>query len=83
MYELEGVIVKTAALKFNKRSTVELPFSPALVNPNVVPNVLEPKILQVQKTLYVACAVSLVQYQSLLVCPGRDSALVLMLYHLK
>ena len=58
VYELEGVIVKTAVLKFDKRSTVELPFSPALVNPNVVPNVLEPKILQVQKTLCCLCCKS-------------------------
>ena len=58
VYEVEGVIVKTAALKSNKKSTVELPFSPALVNPNVVPNVLEPKILQVQKTLCCLCCKS-------------------------
>ena len=58
VYELEGVIVKAAALKFNKKSTVELPYSPALVNPNVVPNVLEPKILQVQKTLCCLCCAS-------------------------
>ena len=57
VYELEGVIVKTAALKFNTRSTVELPFSP-VVNPNVVPNVFEPKILQVQKTLCCLCCKS-------------------------
>ena len=50
--------MKTAALKFNTRSTVELPFSPALANPNVVPNVLEPKILQVQTTLCCLCCKS-------------------------
>ena len=59
VYELQGVIVKTAALKFNKKSTVELPaFLPALVDPNVVPNVLEPKILQVQRTLCCLCCES-------------------------
>ena len=58
VYELEGVIVKTAARKINKRYTVDLPFSPALINLNVVPNVLEPKTLQVQKTLCCLCCKS-------------------------
>ena len=58
VYELEAVIVKTSALRFNKKSTLELPFSP-VVDPNfVIPNVLEPKILQVQKTLCCLCCKS-------------------------
>lgn len=58
VYELEAAIVKTSALRFNKKSTLELPFSP-VVDPNfVIPNVLEPKVLQVQKTLCCLCCKS-------------------------
>ena len=57
VYEVEAVIVKTAALKFNKKFSVQLPFSP-VVDPNLTPAALEPKILQVQKTLCCLCCTS-------------------------
>ena len=57
VYEVEAVIVKTAALKFNKKFSVQLPFSP-VVDPKLTPEALEPKILQVQKTLCCLCCAS-------------------------
>ena len=57
VYEVEAVIVKTAALKFNKKFSVELPFSP-VVDLNFTPGVLEPKILQDQKTVCCLCCAS-------------------------
>ena len=55
VYEVEAVIIKTAALKFNTKFAVELPYSPAIA---ADPGVLEPKILQVQKTLCCLCCAS-------------------------
>ena len=57
VYEVEAVIVKTSALKFNKKLSVQLPFSP-VVDSNLTPAALEPKILQVQKTLCCLCCTS-------------------------
>ena len=48
VYEVEAVIIKTAALKFNTRYSVEVPFSP-VVDLNFTP--AEPKILQDQSQL--------------------------------
>ena len=58
VYEVEAVIIKTAALNFNTKFAVELPYSPAIAaDPSLTPGVLEPKILQVQKTVcYLCCA---------------------------
>ena len=59
VYEVEAVIIKTAALKFNTKFAVELPYSPAIAaDPSLTPGVLEPKILQVQKTLCCLCCAS-------------------------
>ena len=59
VYEVKAVIIKTAALKFNTKFAVELPYSPAIAaDPSLTPGVLEPKILQVQKTLYCLCCAS-------------------------
>ena len=57
VYEVEAVIVKTAGLKFNERFSVQLPFS-SVVNTNLTPGALEPKIQQVQKTLCCLCCAS-------------------------
>ena len=57
VYEVEAVIIKTAALKFNTRYSVEVPFSP-VVDLNFTPGVLEPKILQDQKTVCCLCCAS-------------------------
>ena len=57
VYEVEAVIVKTAGPKFNKRFSLQLPFSP-VVDPNLTPGALEPKIQQVQKTLQCLCCAS-------------------------
>ena len=57
VYEVEAVIVKTSALKFNKKFSVQLPFSP-VVDPKLTPEALEPKIQQVQKTLCCLCCAS-------------------------
>ena len=55
VYEVEAVIVKTAGPKFNKKFSVQLPFS-LVVDPNLTPGALEPKIQQIQKTLQLCCA---------------------------
>ena len=55
VYEVEAVIMKSS-FKSNKKFSVELPISE--VDANLIPGILEPKILQVQKTLCCLCCAS-------------------------
>ena len=57
IYEVEAKLVKTATLKFNTKYSVELPYF-TVADPNLTPGVLEPKLLQVQKTLCCLCCAS-------------------------
>ena len=54
---MEAVLIKTATLIFNNRFSVELPYF-TVADPNITPGVLEPKLLQVQKTLCCLCCAS-------------------------
>ena len=56
-YEIEATIVKASPLKQDKWITTMVPFVP-LVDPNIVPNVRLPKVLQVEKTLCRLCCAS-------------------------
>ena len=56
-YEIEATIVKASALKRNKRITARVAVAP-VVDPNIVPNVRIPKVLQVEKTLCCLCCAS-------------------------
>ena len=56
-YEIEATIVKASALKRNKRITARVAVAP-VVDPNIVPNVRLPKVLQVEKTLCCLCCAS-------------------------
>ena len=56
-YEIEATIVKASALKQNKRITTRVPVE-QLVDPNIIPNVRLPKVLQMEKTLCCLCCAS-------------------------
>ena len=56
-YEIEATIVKASTLKRNTRITTRVPFAP-LVDPNIIPNLRLPKVLQVEKTLCCLCCAS-------------------------
>ena len=56
-YEIEATIVKASALKRNKRITARVAVT-SVVDPNIVPNVRLPKVLQVEKTLCCLCCAS-------------------------
>ena len=56
-YEIEATIVKASALKRNKRITSRVAVT-SVVDPNIVPNVRLPKVLQVEKTLCCLCCAS-------------------------
>ena len=56
-YEIEATIVKVSALKQNKRITARIAVT-SVVDPNIVPNVRLPKVLQVEKTLCCLCCAS-------------------------
>ena len=57
VYEVQAVIVRTSALKINRRVSVEFPYS-TVVDPNLSPGVMLPQVFQVQKTLCCLCCVS-------------------------
>ena len=56
-YEVEATIVRASALKRNERITAQIAVAP-VVDPNIVPNVRLPKVLQVEKTLCCLCCAS-------------------------
>ena len=63
VYEVEAVIVKKASTDFNSSvanvttSPIELLYS-SVIDPNTTPGVLEPKLLQVQRSLRFLCCAS-------------------------
>ena len=56
-YEVEATIVRANALKPDKRITARVAVAP-VVDPNIVPYVRLPKVLQVEKTLSCLCCAS-------------------------